>query len=79
MWKQGWETQELELKGWPVKLISCRINNSYVSEVESIASGDTIAMAIAVTREEAQQEALGTAARRLFRSWAFDPELTVGG
>jgi phosphoribosylformylglycinamidine (FGAM) synthase PurS component len=79
MWNERWHTQELELKGWQVKLISRRTNNSYLSEVVSIASGDTIALAIAATREEAQKEALGSAARRLFRNRRFDPELMVGG
>jgi len=60
-----------------VRIISYRLDEFYVSEVESASSGATIAMIVATIPEEARREALETAARRLLRT--RDLELTVGG
>lgn len=79
MQTERWHKHELEIKGFPVKLISCRIDQSYLTEVESISSGATIALAIAATPEEARKNALETATKRLLRTPRFDLELTVGG
>jgi hypothetical protein len=79
MWAEEWDTQEIELNGRPVELISYRISNSYLAEVESTGTKQTIARAIAKTREKAREEAVETAAWRIIRSQPMDLSLTVGG
>jgi len=71
------QTQELDINGWRVKLISSWIDEFYLAEVEAASSAATIAIAIGHRQEEAEREALEIATRRLLRARQFD--LTVGG
>jgi hypothetical protein len=72
-------TWMLELEGCPVTMNSYRIGRSFLAEIASNGSGATLARATGHTAEEAWQEALDTASRRLLRAQYVDPALTVGG
>jgi hypothetical protein len=74
---EGWAAEELKWEGWDVKVTSYRIGNAFLTEVESRASGVTIARGIALTKEDSRREAFVAAARRLLRTRRI--ELTVGG
>jgi hypothetical protein len=74
---ENWDRRELEIEGWPVKVTSYRIGESFVTDIESTDTGATIARGIAKTREESSQEAFETASRRVLRTRRF--HLTIGG
>jgi hypothetical protein len=74
---ENWTRRELELEGWAVKVTSYQIGESFVTEIESIDTGATIARGIAKTQEESSKEAFETASRRLLRTRRF--HLTIGG
>jgi hypothetical protein len=76
---ENWRKEEFELEGWPVRMISYRIGDSWVIEVEVTSSGTKVACTMGKACEAAKTEALETAARRLLRTRRVDPTLTVGG
>jgi len=76
---EGWVMEEIELEGRPVKVITYRIGDSFVTEVESSSSGAVIACSAGKTQEAVEKEAIETAARRLRRTRRIDLGLTVGG
>jgi hypothetical protein len=74
---EAWSAEELELENWAVKITSYQIGKAFLTEVESRASGVTLARGIAPTKEDSRREAFAAAARRLLRTRRI--ELTVGG
>jgi len=76
---KDWVTEEIDLEGYPVRVITYRIGDSFVTEVESTSSGAVIARSAGKTQEAVQRETLETATRRLLRARRIDPGLTVGG
>jgi hypothetical protein len=74
---ENWSRRELELEGWPVKVTSYQLGESFVTEIESTDTGATIARGIAKTPEESSQQAFEAASRRLLRTRRF--HLTIGG
>lgn len=71
----------LELEGWTVHLVSYRIGDRYVAEVEDISSGVTIARNIDEVCRVAEEHAIETAVKRLSRTRRVNLDLsrTVGG
>jgi hypothetical protein len=76
---ENFSKQPLELAGWNVHLTSYRIGGHFLAEVEALDSGVTIARATAERRDEAEEEAVQAAVKRLNRTHRVDLDLTVGG
>jgi hypothetical protein len=74
---ENWEKREWEIEGWPVKVTSYQLGDSYVTEIEASASGATVARATAKTSGDSWKEASEAARRRLLRTRRMN--LTVGG
>jgi hypothetical protein len=74
---ENWQRRELEIEGWPVKVTSYEIGDSYITEIEASATGSTIARATGKTSADSWKEASEAASRRLLRTRRMD--LTVGG
>jgi hypothetical protein len=76
---EDFRKQPLELAGWSVHISSYRIGGHYLAEVEALDSGVTIARATGERRDEAEEEAIQAAVKRLNRTRRVDLDLTVGG
>jgi hypothetical protein len=74
---ENWERRELEIEGWPVKVTSYQLGDSYVTEIEASATGSTIARGIAKSSTDSWKEASEAASRRLLRTRRIN--LTIGG
>jgi hypothetical protein len=74
---ENWERRELEIEGWPVKVTSYQLGDSYITEIEASATGSGIARGIAKTSEDSWKQASEAASRRLLRTRRVDP--TIGG
>ena len=57
-----------ELAGWPVGIVSYKLGERFICEVDNVSPGARLARAEGGTREEAEQRALATAERRLART-----------
>lgn len=68
MQAQGYERRRQEVAGWPVGIVSYRLGERFICEVDHVDPGARIARAEAASREEAERAALGTALRRLGRT-----------
>ncbi len=74
---ENWDRRESEIEGWPVKVTSYQIGDSYITEIEASASGSTIARGIGKTSGDSWKAASEAASRRLLRTRRMD--LTIGG
>ena len=59
------EERTLELAGWPVRVRSHRLGDTYFAAVDNVDPGARIARGIGATREEAEAIALERAEERL--------------
>jgi hypothetical protein len=57
-----------ELEGWPVELVSFRLDGAYHCAIHNLDPGARIARAFAETRDAAEQSAIQDASRRLART-----------
>ncbi len=55
----------LELAGWPVRVISYKLGDTYHATADNVSPGANIARARGATKEEAEQSVLAKAAERL--------------
>ena len=76
---EHWEKEDLELKGWPVKVITYQVGDSFFTEVESTTSGAVVARSAGKVQQTVRSEAIEAATRRLLRTRRIDLGLTVGG
>jgi hypothetical protein len=58
----------LEAHGWPVRLISYRLGETFYCKADNVSPGALIASSSGATREEAETKALETASVRLGRT-----------
>jgi hypothetical protein len=58
----------LEAHGWPLRLISYRLGETFHCKADNVSPGALIARATGATREEAESQALETASQRLGRT-----------
>jgi hypothetical protein len=65
---EDFESRELEIGGWPVKVTSYKLGDSYITEIEASATGSGIARGIAASSEESWKQASEAATRRLLRT-----------
>lgn len=59
------QERQLEIAGWPVRLTSYRIGETYYCNADNVSPGANIARANGTTREEAEAKAIGRATERL--------------
>ena len=60
--------RRLELSGFPVRVVSYRLESTYHATVDNVEPGGRIARGEGPTREAAEEAALADAARRLERT-----------
>ena len=65
--------RRLELSGFPVRVISYRLELTYHATVDNVEPGARIARGEGPTREAAEEAALADAARRLERTRPREP------
>jgi hypothetical protein len=69
---EGWEQRDAELAGWPVRITSYKLQETWRCEIANVSPGATIARATSATREGAVEEASAKARERLGRQRVFD-------
>ena len=55
----------LELAGWPVRVISYKLGDTYHATADNVSPGANIARSQGATKEEAEQNVLAKAEERL--------------
>jgi hypothetical protein len=65
---EDYQRRRDELAGWPVGIVSYKLGERFICEVDNVSPGARLARAEGGTREEAEQRALATAERRLART-----------
>jgi len=58
----------LELAGWPVRVISYKLGDTYHATADNVSPGANIARSRGATKEEAEREVLVRAEERLART-----------
>ncbi len=69
---EDYQRREEELAGWPVGLVSYKLGDKYVCEIDNVSPGARIARAEGPTREAAERDAKAAATRRLARTKVHD-------
>jgi len=57
-----------ELAGWPVRMVSYKLGETYIAKIDNVSPGAQIARAEGVTRDEAESRATEEAQKRLQRT-----------
>jgi len=65
---EAYQRRRQELAGWPVGIVSYRLGERFICEVDNVDPGARVARAEGATREDAERTALATAERRLGRT-----------
>lgn len=65
---EAYQRRRQELAGWPVGIVSYRLGERFICEVDNVDPGARVARAEGATREDAERAALTTAERRLGRT-----------
>ena len=65
---EEYSERQLEVQGWPVRLISYRLGETFYCKADNVSPGAQIARTEAGSREEAEQKALAIASERLRRT-----------
>ena len=71
---EDYQRRRQELAGWPVGIVSYKLGDRYVCEVDNVSPGARVARAEGSTREEAERAAIDTAERRLGRTRVHQTE-----
>lgn len=71
---EEYQRRREEVAGWPVGIVSYRLGDRFICEVDNVSPGARIARAEGASREEAEQAALTTAERRLGRTRVRETE-----
>jgi hypothetical protein len=69
---EGYQRRRQELAGWPVGIVSYKLGERFVCEIDNVSPGARLARAEGATREDAEREAMTTAERRLARTRVHD-------
>lgn len=65
---EQFERRRTTLAGWPARIVSYKLGNVYVCEVDNVAPGATLVRIKAGTRQEAEQEAVRKAEQMFART-----------
>ena len=71
---EDYQRRRQELAGWPVGIVSYKLGDRFVCEIDNANPGARVARAEGATREEAEQTAITTAERRLARTQVHEVE-----
>jgi hypothetical protein len=71
---EGYQRRQEQVAGWSVNVVSYKLGDRYLCEVDNVSPGARIARAEGATRDEAERRALDDAARRLGRTRTFTAE-----
>jgi hypothetical protein len=63
-----YQRRQADLAGWEVGIVSYRIGERFICEIDNVDPGARLARSEGPTREEAEQQALTIAQRRLERT-----------
>ena len=73
---EDYQRRRQELAGWPVVIVSYRLDDRFICEIESAGAG--LARAEAATREAAEREAMSTGSQRLARTRVQEVDRSPG-
>ena len=62
---EDYQRRRQELAGWPVGIVSYKLGDRFICEIDNVSPGARVARAEGSTREEAERAAVATAERRL--------------
>jgi hypothetical protein len=65
---EDYRRRRQELAGWPVGIVSYKLGDRFICEIDNVSPGARVARAEGGTREEAENAAIATAERRLGRT-----------
>jgi hypothetical protein len=65
---ENYSERLLEAHGWPLRLISYRLGETFYCKADNVSPGALIARTTGSTREEAEAKAIETAGERLGRT-----------
>jgi hypothetical protein len=71
---EEYQRRRQELAGWPVGIVSYRLGERFICEIDNVSPGARVARAEGATREEAERAAIATAERRLGRTRVHEAE-----
>ena len=74
---EEYSERQLEVQGWPVRLISYRLGETFYCKADNVSPGAQIARTEAGSREEAEQKALAIASVRLRRTRRQTPRAVL--
>jgi hypothetical protein len=65
---ENYQEKNVELAGWPVRIVSYRLGNEYVCEADNVSPGARLARFTAPTPEEAEQQTVSKAKHMLSKT-----------
>jgi hypothetical protein len=65
---EDYQRRRQELAGWPVGIVSYKLGERFICEIDNVNPGARVARAEGSTREDAERTAIETAERRLTRT-----------
>jgi hypothetical protein len=65
---EDYQRRRQELAGWPVGIVSYKLGDRFICEIDNASPGARVARAEGATREEAERAAMETAEHRLART-----------
>jgi hypothetical protein len=65
---EGYQRRRQELAGWPVVIVSYRLGERFICEIESGGAGARLARAEGASREAVERAAMATGSERLART-----------
>jgi hypothetical protein len=71
---EDYQRRRQELAGFPVGIVSYRLGDRFICEIDNVSPGARVACAEGATREEAERAAIETAERRLGRTRVHQTE-----
>ncbi len=71
---EQYQSRRQELAGWPVGIVSYRLGDRFICEVDNVSPGGRIARAEGATREQAEAAALADAELRMARTQTYAVE-----
>jgi hypothetical protein len=71
---EEYQRRRQELAGWPVGIVSYRLGDRFICEIDNVSPGARVARAEGATREEAERAAIAAAERRLGRTRVHEVE-----
>lgn len=65
---QGFAERQIDIHGWPVRLTSYRIGDTYVCQADNVSPGACLARFSAATAEQAESQAISKATHLLAKT-----------